>query len=226
MEIKPIKLVAPVSQADVGQIKNDRARPSPTQLVRAPEGKWQFVRGMILHNGQDVAHILENENSLPPAFWSKLANDLNQFRNYTIAERLRRRRKKWSDKENLDDVDPSGELGHLSALVDAYIAKIMRQLKRRYDETADGISYTLDEEGQLTLNGINVNSFVEMATQNYSSDKAKLFLKGLKNRLGVILSNKRASANYDKIRDITEKMMDRIDEELTRIGKDRLLENG
>lgn len=225
MEIKPIKLVSNVQRSDLPQMKIDRNKPRKTMPLKPPAGKWGFSKGQIILNGRNVAQILTQAGQQPAAFWSKLANDLDAFRHYYIRKHSKKRRKKVGDSDTEEELDPTSELGHLSALVEAYIAKIMRILKKKYDETSDGLSYSLDEEGQLTINGINVTSFIEMA-RRYPSDKARLFLRGLKSRLSHILSNKSRNPNYEKIREITEALFKEIDQEIKRITeKERLLEN-
>ncbi len=169
-------------------------------------------------DGRNITHLMENHGEYQAAFWSAVAHDLDEFRQKHIRERMRRMGKKKID----EDLDPTGELGQLSALVDAYIAKIFRILKRKYDETKDGLSFHLDEEGQLNINGMNINAFIEMA-RVYPTDKARLFLKGLKNRLGLILTNKSGSASYDKIFDITTRLFQDIDRLIAEKSSDKYL---
>lgn len=224
MEIKPIKLIQRVQSAEIPETRIDKNLPS-IPAIKPPSGNWKFVKGQIILNGQNVARMIEQGAKQPTMFWSKLANDLEQFRKFYIRKKVKKRRRKVGDQIIEEEVDPTGELGHLSALVDAYIAKIMRILKKRYDEKEDGLSYMLDENGQLTINGMNVTSFIHMA-RSYPSQKARVFLKGLKNRLSIILSNKGSNPNYEKIRETTLTLFEEIDEEIERIvEKERLLEN-
>jgi len=225
MEIKPIKSIPKVQQAEIPDSRIDPNLPRARLAPKPPAGKWIFSKGHIVLNGQDVGTLIEQASKKPQGFLSQLAGELEVFRNYYIRKNIKRRKRKVKGNVVIEAFDPTGELGQLSALVDAYIAKIMRLLKRRYDETADGLSYRLDEDGQLTLNGMNVNAFIEMARQ-YPSDKARKFLKGLKTRLSHILTNKSRNPNYDKIREATYQLFEEIDLELKRIvEKERLIEN-
>lgn len=225
MEIKPIKLIQRVRGGEIPQTRVDKNLQRAQVTIKPPSGNWKFVKGQIILNGQNVARMIEQGAKQPTVFWSKLANDLEQFRKFYIRKKLKKRRRKVGGQIIEEEVDPTGELGHLSALVDAYIAKIMRILKKKYDEKEDGLSYMLDEDGQLTVNGMNVTSFIHMA-RNYPSQKARMFLKGLKNRLSVILSNKSSNPNYEKIRETTLALFEEIDEEINRITeKERLIEN-
>ncbi|MDO8520339.1 MAG: hypothetical protein Q7T11_09310 [Deltaproteobacteria bacterium] len=219
MIIKPIKPVAPVQQSETAGIR--KAPEQRPVSLKPPAGDWNFTSGRIILNGKDVGLLIEQAKGEPAAFWSKLANDLDDYRKFYLRKYSRKRKKKGV----IILEDPTGELAHLSALVEAYIGKIMRVLKRKYDETADGLSFVLDDDGQLCLNGMNVTSFIEMA-KNYPSKKAHIFLQGLKTRLSVILSNKTHSPNYEKIRETTQTLFLEIDRELKRIvEKDRLIEN-
>lgn len=220
MDIKPIKPVERVQQAEIGGARTSKNAPRPVGL-KPPAGDWKLINGRILINGRDVGQLIEQSVGQPAAFWSALANDLDDYRKFYLRKYARKRKKKGV----ITLEDPTGELAHLSALVEAYIGKIMRILKRKYDEKTDGLSYVLDDDGQLCLNGMNVTSFIEMA-KNYPSKKAQIFLQGLKTRLGVILSNKSRSPNYEKIREVTQALFLEIDREIKRIiEKDRLIEN-
>lgn len=222
--IKPIKPVAPIERGEIQQTRIGRNVPRSPAALKPPAGGWEYSNGHLTINGQDVARLIENSLGQPAAFWSRLANDLDQYRKFYIRKNSKKRKRKIGGEIIIDDLDPTGELGHLSALVEAYIAKIMRILKRKYDETTDGLAYNLDDEGQLVINGMNVTSFIQMA-RNYPSKKAQLFLQGLKNRLSIILSNKTGSPNYEKVKETTYQLIREIDVEMKRIvEKDRLID--
>lgn len=227
MEIKPIKLIQRILRAKLPETKVDRNLPRISQPIKLSSGQWQFHQGRILINGQDMGTLLQETNLQPAAFWSQLATDLNEFLDQQLRQASGKKRNKKMGRKEVeidDDIDPTGELGQIAGLVEAYIAKIMRILKRKYDEKTDGLSYSLDTDGQLILNGMNVTSFVDMAGR-YPSNKARLFLQGLKNRLAIILSNKSNNSNYEKIRDATLRLFSDIDLEIKRIvEKERLLE--
>lgn len=209
---------------ELPESKVDRNIPSIKTPIVLPSGKWNFSTGHIFINGQNISELIEHSPEKPIEFWAQLSGDLNAFINQTLRRFGKKRKKKVGSSEVEEDIDPNGELGRLVALGEAYIAKIMRLMKRKYDEKTDGISYMLDEDGQLTLNGTNIHAFIHMAKQ-YPSQKARLFLQGLKNRLGIILSNKSGNSNYEKIREATLALFKDIDEEVNRITeKERLIE--
>lgn len=227
MEIKPIKRIPKVQKLDLPDTRIDRNLPSIKNFFESARSrsKCAYNHGRLFFQGQEVGQLLQQTAGKPTAYWSELAAELEAFRKYYIRKKAKKKKKKVQGKIVVELEDPSGELGRLSALVDAYIGKIMRMIKRKYDETADGLSYCLDDDGQLTLNGMNVTAFIEMA-RRYPSDKARKFLKGLKNRLGVILTNKANNPNYEKIKEATERLFSEIDQEIERIvEKERLIEN-
>lgn len=225
MEIKPIKLIDKIKPAELPDSRIGRDRASPNAPVPLKSGQWQYFRGSLLVNGKEITTLMEEALQEPPSTWSVLGEDLKSFLS-VVANRYARkkiRKKNSSDLDDFDELDPSGELSRLASLVEAYSGKVLRILKKKYDEKKDGFSYTIDEEGQLVLNGVNVTAFLHTA-HTYPSDKAKIFLRGLKNRLSYILTNKSNNANYEKIREATEKIFRQIDEEIVRIiEKERLL---
>ncbi len=119
----------------------------------------------------------------------------------------------YRDWATLNIDDPDG-LGRFSALVHAFLTKIYGRVKKKFDETIDGVSFHL-EDGQLLLNGINVNAFLEMA-KKHRNEKARIFLKGLRNRLAVLQENRSYNPNYEKIRDRVDQLAQAIEEELKR----------
>lgn len=224
--IKPIKIIPPVVPAEIPETRVDRNRitPSRPSPIPSPQGEWNFTNGKIYLNGQDVSQLIEQGLKNSGIILSKLANDLDAFRQYYFRRNSQRKKKKVGDEIIEEEMDPTGELGQLSALVDALIGKIMRTIKKKYDQTKDGLAFELDKDGQLNLNGMNVTSFIAMARQ-YPGKKAKIFLKGLKNRLAVILSNKSRNPNYERIRGVVMRIYREIDREIERIlEKDHLLE--
>lgn len=221
MQIKPINPVPKIQEAEIPQGRINRNQPRVPTTLKPPSGTWGFQKGQIILNGENIEALINRSNHMPATFWSGLANDLISYRNYYLYLNLRKRKKKSARKGELDpeDLEAIDDLNHLCAVVEAYLGKIMRILKKKYDETTDGLSFTLDQDNQLTLNGMNVTSFIAMA-KAYPTRKALVFLRGIKNRLSIILSNKTGNLNYEKIREVTLKLFEEIDAELNRITED------
>lgn len=165
---------------------------------------FNFKGGRILLNNQDLSKLIsENLSHLGASYWAQTARKLENYRQWALRH-----------------VQDPEQLAVFAALVHAFLTKIGGRLKRKFDETIDGLAFHY-EEGQLLLNGINVNAFVEMARKN-PTRKAKIFLKGLKNRMGLMLSNRLTNLNYEKIRVIVEELTGQIDEELSK-GMDEVI---
>ena len=171
-------------------------RPFESWEYRSGNTTFDFKQGRILMNKQDLAkHISENLTHLAASYWTQIARRLESYRQWALRH--------VSDPE---------QLAVFAAMVHALLTKIGSRLKKKFDEKMDGISFQL-EEGQLLLNGINVNSFIAMA-RRHPTPKAKIFLRGLKTRLGLMLTNRMGNPNYEKIRNIVEELFGQIDQEL------------
>lgn len=229
MEIKPISRIPKVDSASIEGVGVEKQAPFIPSL---PEGKpihqCQFVKGELIVNGQNLADLLKNAETQSMPFLSQLARDLDELRNRVIKNRLRGKKRKFGDSldlDNLEELDPSGELANLSALVDAYVSKIMRLIRKRYETTSDGLNYTLDENGQLVLNGLNITTLLK-TIQTYPTVKAKTFLSGIKNRLILLTTKKSGTSGFDKIREIVTSLLQQIEMESKRIvEKEKILGN-
>lgn len=197
---KNIKLPPLVPQVNVPQQPSveDQA-PAPQSWLFTQNGtEFDFMGGRILMNKQDlVKMIAENLSHLAPAYWSDVSQKLEAYRRWAMA--------------NIKDPE---QLALFAAMLHGLLTKISGRLKRKYDETVDGIAFYI-EEGQLLLNGINVHAFIEMA-KRHPTHKARLFLKGLKTRLGLMLGNRGGNFRYDRIRDLVQSLSIQIDEELAK----------
>ncbi len=153
-------------------------------------------------NQQELSQLIsENLTHLAASYWSDLAHRLEDYRRWAMG-RVR---------------DPE-QLAIFAAVIHALLQKLGGRLKKKFDETVDGLAFSL-EEGQLLLNGINVHAFIQMAQKN-PTQKAKIFLKGLKNRLGILLSNRLGNPSYERIRDVAEELFSQIDVELAKTAND------
>ncbi len=108
--------------------------------------RFDFQNGRIIVNDQDLAYFMtENLTHLSASYWTNLAKRLHSYRQWAIHHAR----------------DPES-LAQLAALIQAFLAKIMGRVKRKLDETIDGVAFHL-ENGQLLLNGVNVNALIRLA---------------------------------------------------------------
>ncbi len=169
----------------------------PESLLYQFDGiEFDYSGGRLLMNRQEISRLIsDNLTHFPASYWSNVAYHLENYRKFVMKR-----------------IQEPDQLAIFSALVQTLLHKLSGRLKRKLDETVDALTFSV-EDGQLLLNGINVNAFLEMAKQN-PTQKAKIFLKGLKNRLGIMLTNRLGNPNYEKIRSIAHDLFDQIDQEL------------
>jgi len=196
----------------VSEIRNIRippridSLPLPEREVREqPAQDWRFQiqgqrfdyrNGKILLNNQNLAELIgENLTHLSAQYWTALSRRLARYRDWATIS-----------------VDDPEALAKFSALLHAFLTKIYGRIKKKFDQTIDGVSFHL-EDGQLLLNGVNVNAFLEMARKK-RTDKGRVFLKGLRNRLALLQSNRNGNPNYAKIRETVERLANAIEAEL------------
>lgn len=166
-------------------------------LFKDEKNKFDFVKGRIFYNDQDLAHLIsENLSHLPANYWTHLAKRLNLYRKWVLTQAQ----------------DPE-ELALFAALVQAFLTKIFGRIKKKLDETVDGVAFHFEEE-QLLLNGVNVHAFIRLAREK-PNKRVKIFLKGLKARMEILLRNQWNNEDYEKIRDVIGQLMQEIDEILT-----------
>lgn len=194
------------------EIRDIRVPPRIDQLPlperetgRPPSQDWRFViqgqkfdyqGGKILMNNQNLAQFIsENLTHLGAQYWTALTRRLATYRDWATLH-----------------VDDPEALAKFSALLHAFLTKIFGRIKKKFDETIDGVSFHL-EDGQLLLNGVNVNAFLEMA-KKHRTEKGRIFLKGMRNRLAILQSNRGGNPNYEKIRETVERLSSAIEKEL------------
>ncbi|MCB1214654.1 MAG: hypothetical protein KDK66_04175 [Deltaproteobacteria bacterium] len=156
---------------------------------------FDFKKGKLLLNGQDLAeHVSTNLSQMGAYYWTNLARRLGRYRDWAMLH-----------------VEDTEALGRLFGLVNALLAKVYGRIKKKFNETIQGVSFHL-EDGELIINGINVGACLSMV-QKKRSQKGKIFLKGLRGRLTVLLEN-HGHSSVEHIRDTLENFAAKIDLEL------------
>src|SRR5436190_10659763 len=169
-EIKNIRIPPRIDSLPLPERETGRPPPKGWQFEVQGQ-KFDFQGGKILLNGQNLAQLIsDNLTHLGANYWTTLSKRLAQYRDYATVS-----------------VDDPESLGQFFALLHAFLTKIYGRIKKKFDETIDGVSFHL-EDVQLLLNGVNVHAFIRMAKKK-RTDKARIFLKELRNRLAVLQSN-------------------------------------
>ncbi|HCU23955.1 MAG TPA: hypothetical protein DF383_02975 [Deltaproteobacteria bacterium] len=196
-EIRDIRVPPRIDQLPLSE--GETRRPAKQDWRFQIQGDhFDYRQGKILLNEQNLAALVsENLTHLSAHYWTSLGRRLARYRDWAT----------------LHVDDPDG-LAAFSALLHAFLTKIYGRVKKKFDETLDGVSFHL-EDGQLLLNGVNVNAFLEMA-KRHRTEKARIFLKGLRNRLAILQSNRSGNPNYEKIRQTVDFLATAIEQELRR----------
>jgi len=157
---------------------------------------FDFRQGKLILNQQDLAkHLRENLTHLGAHYWTALSRRLARYRDWATL--------------NVDDPE---ELGTFFALVHAFLTKIFGRIKKKFDEIIDGVGFHL-EDGQLLINGVNVNACLKMV-KKCPTRNGRIFLKGIRNRLAILQSNRSGNSSYEMIRETVDRLAFAIDEEL------------
>lgn len=209
MSIKPLKKVSGVKRANV--TLDDILQTAGVKEARpAPEGKpgdFNLVGRQLHYQGQAVGELIKKTATQNPQFLSLLAQELEKFREESTQKKKTRF---FKFKKTTTDAYSDEELSLIHGLCDAYILKIGELVRQRYDQTQDGFNVTFDENQQLILNGLNIHAIVERCREN-PEQKSLLFLKGIRDRLMIVLQNKSANKNYERLKEVIDGLCGEID---------------
>ena len=190
----------------------DRIRGSRVEPARGPKGRprpgkadphfthkqaghtWSYGDGKIFIDGHDINPVISEEEPTISTLVG-LASGLGGY------------------KKKVGTMGRRGaSAGKLMGLIDALLEKILGKVKRVYDQKMYGLSWTL-KNNELIINGISVQSFLALYRVRRTR-KAKKFLKGLKKRVDMLVSNQARSSSNEKVRHKILAIQKEIDEEL------------
>ncbi len=195
-EIRDLPIPPKVGERPLAEQERRPAARRGDWVFQSAGQEFDFRQGLIFLNRENLAkHLSDNLTHFGVHYWTALARRLSLYRDWAT----------------LNVEDPEA-LGQFLAIVHALLTKIYGRIKKKFDETLDGVSFHL-EEGQLLINGINVTACLKMF-QRRPTPKGRIFLKGLRGRMAVLQSNRSGSANYEKIRESVNRLALAIDEEL------------
>lgn len=209
--IKPIKLVKPVSGSARQEIDDSSAQPSRAARVQSiisvpvKADGIDFAGGRMVLNGQEMSDVIRGMVENQPSTLAALASQIEDYKK----KRLRRRNQLVAKNPQLAKKEDE-ELGKLFAACDAHIEQIGRHIQRRFNQTRDGFAVEFDEDGQLIMNGMNIHALIERSRTD-ATEKSRLFLKGIRRRLELMLANKSGTPAFEKIRDVVEILTKDID---------------
>lgn len=214
MEIKPIRKIKRIKHASV-RADDLLGRPA-VKVASASEKQTQFglEGGNLIFGGRDVGEWIAEVARTRPEQLAPIAGMLEEFKKTSLQKRGRGSTPKakvfWG--RFLRQVSyTEAQLSQIFALCDGYIARVAELIKRRFDETKDGLSIAFDENNQLILNGMNIHAYVENCRENLNP-KSLTFLQGIRTRLEHVLENKSHSRNFERLEDVIKALFAEIDE--------------
>lgn len=194
-EINQIRVPPRIDKLPIAKEEYQRGKPEGWRFT-TDGNEFDFRQGKLFYNQQDFAkHLSENLTLLGAHYWTALSRRLGMYRDWATL--------------NVDDPEA---LSKFFGLIHAFLTKIYGRIKRKFDETIDGISFHL-EEGQLLINGVNVNACLTMVKKR-KTKKGRIFLKGIRRRMFVLQENRTGHMSFEKIRDTVERLSAAIDLEL------------
>lgn len=205
MDLKPPKLINQVSQ---NHVRNDTSFLPENQISQnvttSTKNQITLISKKLYLNGYDLAKIIRENAQHNPQVLAKIANELEKLK-----KKVRKKLQgfffsKITSKKKLE------ELATILSLCDAYIREISERVSRRYQSTKSGIHIEFDENGQLILNGMNINMAIERCQEN-PTPKSKVFLHGIYHRLRYILEHSHTQKNYERINEIVAELFQRIE---------------
>lgn len=160
--------------------------------------KWTFEGEQIYFNGYDVGELI-NEAGNDIRCLCGISGGLDQYRQYV-----------W-------------EMGGKSAAkfngrVNALLEKILGRLGSIYDGLFSGVRFEY-ANGDIWINDVNIGSVLKLYGLRPTC-KARCYLVGLRNKLGLIISAQNGSARYDGIMPEAERLFSEISCALDSIAPD------
>ncbi len=172
------------------------------------EGAFAFRGGEVLLNNEGVGDLIAQNPRADLSFCIGLANSLEKYRRFYFQE-LRKRRKR-EDLSADERAELEDEASAFREVMGELLTRLGGKIRQRYTETTDGISAELDEEGNVWINGMSVSALLAFA-KRYPTPKIFTFLRGLKNRLTLILARRHTSPHYENLRHTLVAVSEEID---------------
>lgn len=98
------------------------------------------------------------------------------------------------------------------ALVDALLERILRRVKRVYDDKMFGMSWQF-RDNELIVNNVNITSFLALYRVR-KTDKARRFLQGLQQKIDTLIANPSGNMSNERARHALLSLKREIDDEL------------
>lgn len=157
---------------------------------------WGFENGRITLNGNDVeAMVNSNRNDI--SFLSNLSSALQSYKNHV-----------WENSKTNE---------HFNGSIQALQGKVARRLSDIYDEKTNSVSFEYAQDKTFWVNNIDPKKVMTLY-QIRPTEKARVYLEGLKDKLNWIISHNSATNRFDGVRDKAKELHNQIGEVLEKVS--------
>jgi len=180
--------------------KNVSDLPLDYQLTfdASADEQWKFEDEHIYYNDEDVNEII-NESANDIHCLNNLSVGLDQYRQYV-----------WERG--------SKSHGKYNGTVNALLEKILGRLGNIYDGLVGGVHFEFCD-GDFWINNVNLRSVLKLYKIR-PTNKARCYLFGLRNKLGLILGSQSGNPRYNGVNKEAEKLFNEISCALDKIPVD------
>lgn len=181
-------------------VKGASDLPLDHRLTFSPskDEKWTFEGDQIYFNSYDVGELI-NEAGNDIQYLCGLSGGLDQYRQHV-----------W---------EMGGKsAGKFNGRVNALLGKILGRLGSIYDGLFSGVRFEYTG-GDLWINDVNIGAVLKLYRLR-PTRKARCYLVGLRNKLGLIIGTQNGSARYDGIMPEAERLFNEISCALDSISPD------
>lgn len=164
----------------------------------ARDEKWTFEGDHVCFNGFDANELI-NESGSDVQYLCGLSAALDQYRQHI-----------WGNGGK--------SAAKFNGTVNALLEKILGRLGSIYDGIFSGVRFEYSGSG-FWVNDVNISAVLKLYKLRPTC-KARCYLVGLRNKLGLIISAQNGSARYDGILGKAEKLFNEISRTLDNIAPD------
>lgn len=151
--------------------------------------KWTFEdERRIRLNGVDIEEVIK-DGTHDPGLLCGISQGLREYQEYVSS-------------------GGGGTKEKFNAVVNSLQVTVIGRLGAIYDGLVDGVRFECND-ADFWINDINVRKVLRLYTLR-PTDKARRYLAGLQNKLGLILSGRRDSTRYDGISGRAKELFDEI----------------
>ena len=183
-------------------------KPIPNGHLEATENDFSYENNRLSFQGKDLSIFIKENARSNPAVFSQIAKELEMFRQKKDKEL----RKKFVKNPITNESEE--EISHILALCEAHLARLAELMQNRYANLSTGCELEFDVNGQLILNGVNV----QVALERYRDTRhpnARLYLQGLAQRLYYVLGQTHKNRTYSRLQGTLTHLYQDIVSELT-----------